>query len=176
MRRTAGGEQPPSAVPPAKPAERAYGRNLPHLQRPDSTYFITFTTHQRFVLPEAARDVVMEACLHDHVRKYALHAAVVMPDHVHLLLTPSLDGEGHTYGLAEIMSGIKGTSSHRVNRRLNRTGKLWQPESFDRLVRAEESLRQKAEYICANPFRAGIVAHEDEYAWLWREWIEGECR
>jgi REP element-mobilizing transposase RayT len=96
-----------------------------------------------------------------------------MPDHVHLLLTPRSDSDGNTYGLAQIMSGIKGSSAHRVNRALGRSGALWQAESFDRLVRSHESVRSKAEYICANPARAGLVGKEDEYPWLWREWIEG---
>jgi REP element-mobilizing transposase RayT len=170
---TAGGGQPPSAVPPAKPAQHVYKRNLPHYQRPSTTYFFTFATKNRRALPEDARGLVLASCIHDHGRSYVLHAAVVMPDHVHLLLTPLVDHEGNTYGLAQIMSGIKGASAHTVNRALRRSGSLWQAESFDRLVRSDESLREKAEYICANPVRAGLVDTEDEYPWLWREWIEG---
>ena len=96
-----------------------------------------------------------------------------MPDHVHLLLTPQHDGEGHAYGTAQIMSGIKGAAAHAVNRLLNRTGRVWEAESFDRIVRSDESVRQKAEYICQNPVRAGVVSSEDEYPWLWRECVEG---
>jgi REP element-mobilizing transposase RayT len=96
-----------------------------------------------------------------------------MPDHVHILLTPARDDEGSTYGFAEIMSAIKGASSHRINQVLGRRGRVWQPESFDRAVRTAESLRQKAEYICENSVRAGLVDSVDEYRWIWREWVEG---
>ncbi len=84
------------------------------------------------------------------------------------------DPEGNTYGIAEIMSAIKGASSHAINRALNRKGRVWQAESFDHVLRNDESLRQKAEYICQNPVRAGIVGDEDQYRWIWREWIEGQ--
>ncbi len=96
-----------------------------------------------------------------------------MPDHVHLVFSPLSHGDGEPYTLAEIMSGIKGASAHTVNRLLGRKGQVWEEESFDRLLRAEEKVREKAEYICANPVRANLVAQEDDWPWLWREWIEG---
>ncbi len=96
-----------------------------------------------------------------------------MPDHVHLLLTPGADDNGGVFGLAQIMNGIKGASAHAVNRAMTRKGRVWQEESFDTMLRTDESIRQKADYICANPVRAGLVSYEDEYSWLWREWIEG---
>lgn len=96
-----------------------------------------------------------------------------MPDHVHLLLTASTDEHGETYGIAQIMQAIKGASAHAVNHALGRKGRVWQPESFDHVLRSDESIRQKADYVCANPVRAGLVSTEDEYPWLWREWVEG---
>lgn len=96
-----------------------------------------------------------------------------MPDHAHILLTPINDERGETYGVAQIMHAIKGASAHAVNKSLGRSGRVWQPESFDHVLRSDESTRQKAEYICANPVRAGLVSHEDEYPWLWRESVEG---
>jgi REP element-mobilizing transposase RayT len=125
------------------------------------------------VLPESVRQIVIDVCLVGHRDRFILHAAVVMPDHVHLLLTPALDDQGNTFGFAEIMSAIKGASSHRINLELGRKGRLWQAESFDRLIRTSESLRQKAEYICENPVRAGLTTSADDYKWIWREWVEG---
>ncbi|PYQ62415.1 MAG: hypothetical protein DMF58_01895 [Acidobacteria bacterium] len=66
----------------------AYRRNLPHLAKTGKSYFVTFRTDYRFHLPEYARDLVLKSCLHDHKTLHWLHAAVVMPDHVHLVLTP----------------------------------------------------------------------------------------
>jgi len=159
-------------LPLAKPAAGAYARKLPHLQAPGRTIFITFVTWKRHVLPESVRQLVLNCCLHDHGIKYELHAAVVMPDHVHLLLTPNTDDEGNTYPLREILGGIKGSAAHAVNRALGRKGRVWQAESFDHILRSEESARSKAEYICDNPLRAGIVAEGESYPWRWTAWPE----
>ena len=51
---------------------------------------------------------------------------------------------------------------------------MWELESFDRIMRSNENAYEKGEYICANPVRAGLVVREDDWPWLWREWIEGE--
>ena len=93
---------------------------------------------------------------------YALHAAVVMPDHVHLLLTPLVDDTGATYGLPQIVGAIKGATSRDINRSLGQTGHVWQSERFDHVLRSDESLRARAEYICENPVRAGLVETSDE--------------
>ena len=167
------GSQPPPAVQRNDTAPSAYSRNLPHLQRRQATLFVTFATRKRWVLPEGVRVAVLKHCLYDNGGKLIMHAAVIMPDHVHLLCSPLANAVGEPFTLATIMSGIKGSSAHTVNRALKRTGSVWEEESFDRLLRSDESIRQKAEYICANPVRAGLVSHEDEWRWLWREWVEG---
>jgi len=102
-----------------------------------------------------------------------VHGMVVMPDHVHLVFTPLEDSEGNPYGLAEIMHSIKGASAKSLNKALNRSGHVWQDESFDHILRSEEAIRSKVEYICQNPVRKGLVASEEDYPWLWREWVEG---
>lgn len=157
----------------AKPAPASYKRRLPHLQLPDIPIFVTFNTHKRWLLPPEARDLALKCMLHDHPSKYILHAAVVMPDHAHMLMTPNRDGDGNTFGLVQIMQAIKSASAHGINRQLSRSGAVWQEEYFDRLLRSDEKLREKAGYICANPVRAGLVSTESDWPWLWREWIEG---
>jgi REP element-mobilizing transposase RayT len=157
----------------AKPAPSAYRRNLPHLQVEGKPLFVTFGTAGRWILPENVRSLVLEHCLHDHGSKLWMHAAVVMPDHVHLLFGALRDDTGSTFGLSEIMSGIKGASAHRINRTLGRKGSVWQNESFDHVLRCDESIREKGEYICDNPVRRGLVSVAEEYPWLWRDWVEG---
>jgi REP element-mobilizing transposase RayT len=97
-----------------------------------------------------------------------------MPDHVHMIFTPLKDTDGNPFGLAEIMNGIKGASAHSLNKALNRSGPVWQFESFDHVLRSDEKIASKVEYICDNPVRKGLVNQKDDYPWLWREWIEGE--
>jgi REP element-mobilizing transposase RayT len=94
------------------------------MQRDYTPHFITFCTKFRRILPDWARDIVLGCCLHDHERRYRLRAAVVMPDHVHLLLTPLIDESRRAIvSLAEIMKAIKGASSHAINRKNGNTSR-----------------------------------------------------
>jgi hypothetical protein len=86
-----------------------------------------------------------------------------MPDHVHLIFTPLVDSENHgMYSLAEIMSRIKSASVQLINRKLGRRGRVWQTESFDRVLRSSESLDAKVGYIPDNPVRAGLVSRSED--------------
>ena len=143
-----------------------YRRTLPHYQKDDKALFVTFATYHRWHLPEAAREVVLEACLHLDGTKCALHGVVVMPDHVHLVLSPIADEKG-PISLPEITQKVKSESAHRVNKLLNRTGRVWQDESFDHVLRREEGILTKVKYIIENPVRAGLVTAPADYPWIW---------
>ena len=111
---------------------------------------------------------MLDSCLREHCFKIDLHAAVVMPDHAHLIFTPLLGADGWTFSLPEIMHAIKGSAAHAVNVALNRRGSVWQDEFFDHVLRSSESLGERIDYICQNPVRAGLVREGQEYPWLWR--------
>src|SRR6267154_3462649 len=129
-----------------------YRRQLPHLQCDDKQQFVTFGTEHRWLLPERVRSVVLECCLHDNGVKFDLRVAVVMPDHVHLIFTPLVNQDAmEICSLAEIMGPIKGASAHKVNKRLGRKGRVWQPESFDHVLRSSENLDAKIIYILEDP-------------------------
>ena len=130
--------------------------------------FITFTTDHRWILPSEARTIVLECCLKENGNKFELHTAVVMPDHAHLLLSPLRDAEGWNFSLPQIMHAIKGASARKINVLLGRSGPVWQEEFFDHVLRSNDSLAEKMDYICRNPVRAGLVKAEGEYPWLWR--------
>jgi REP element-mobilizing transposase RayT len=145
-----------------------YRRNLPHLQRDYKPHFLTFCTHRRWILPDCARTIVLDCCLHEHQVKIDLNAVVVMPDHVHMIFIPLIDAQrAEVMSLAQITKAIKGASAHLINRRLDRSGTVWQEESFDRVLRSSEKLDEKIDYILNNPVRAGLVATADDYPWLW---------
>jgi REP element-mobilizing transposase RayT len=145
----------------------AYRRRLPHYQKDDRAVFVTFCCGCLDPLPEAVRGIVLRHCLHDQGTKAAFHAVVVMPNHVHLLLTPLRDLEGNLYSLVEIMQAIKGASAHSLNRALGRSGPVWQEESFDHVLRGDESFEEKLEYIRQNPVRRLLVTRPEDYRWLW---------
>jgi REP element-mobilizing transposase RayT len=137
------------------------------MQGDDRAVFITFRTHADLTLHGEARSLVLRHCLHDHEIKMLLHACVVMPDHVHLLLSPLRDDQGQPFSLVEIMQSLKSSSAHTVNKLLRRGGPVWEEESFDHVLRSYESLEQKVEYIRQNPVRKGLAASPENYEWLW---------
>lgn len=146
-----------------------YRRNLPHIQKAYSRHFITFVTKHRVVLPEWARTIVLNSCIHGHGVKYNLYIAVVMPDHVHLILTPLTDVKKQAiWPFHKIMRSIKSFSARQINAKLG-TESLWQDESFDHVLRSSESLDSKIAYILANPVRKGLVNLPEGYLWMWRK-------
>jgi putative transposase len=145
-----------------------YRRNLPHLQGDDKPHFMTFVTKNRSVLPSWARDIVLKCCQHDHETKYKLHVAVVMPDHVHLVLTPLTDAHrSRVVPMPEIMKAIKSSAAHLINRQSGHSETIWQEESFDRVLRSSEKLDEKIAYILNNPVRRGLVGDWRQYRWIW---------
>jgi REP-associated tyrosine transposase len=149
-----------------------YRRTLPHYQGNDNAIFATFATHHRWHLPEHARDLVVDACLHLDGTKCSVHGFVVMPDHVHIVFTPIADRDG-PISLPEILQKVKSESAHRINKLLGRKGRVWQDESFDHVLRREEGIDAKLEYIRQNPVRAQLVLEPSEYKWMW---FEGSAR
>ena len=93
-------------------------------------------------------------------------AFVVMPDHVHWLVQL---GEGDD--LASTINKMKSRSALKINRRLGRTGRVWQRGYFDRGIRSGEDLVAVARYIVANPLRAGIVADIGKYPHWDAVWV-----
>ena len=80
------------------------------------------------------------------MERYAMLAYVIMPNHVHMLVTP-FGG----YDLYATLSSIKSYSATKINRYLGRKGALWQEESFDTVIRSHPHYLKCLEYIKANP-------------------------
>src|SRR5262249_39369155 len=127
-----------------------YRRNLPHWHPPGRSIFLTWRLAERrsrsLHVPQVATtvcDVILAAEVQR--RLCEVYAFVVMPDHVHLLLSPSKP-------MSQITQWIKGVSGLRANRLLGRTGKsFWQDESFDHWMRSNAEFEKTREYIEANP-------------------------
>jgi hypothetical protein len=67
-------------------------------------------------------------------------------------------------------------SAHRINRRLFRRGHVWQDESFDHVLRHNESIDAKILYLMENPVAAGLVSNPLDYKWLWRQGADDASR
>jgi putative transposase len=92
-------------------------------------------------------------------QKYQIHAFVVMPEHLHLLITPA---QGIT--IERAMQFIKGGYSFRVKKELRRSLDIWQRGFTDRRVRVGEYEDFKT-YIDENPVKAGLVKRADDYVY-----------
>jgi D-tyrosyl-tRNA(Tyr) deacylase len=100
--------------------------------------------------------LVAKALRHFDHDRYLLGEFVIMPNHVHVLVTPV-----GKYELPDILHSLKSYTAHEINQAIGRTGKVWQDESFDHIVRDEQALLRFSQYIQANPAVAGLK--EGEY-------------
>jgi putative transposase len=114
--------------------------------------------------PEIAAAVV-QSIRRVEDRLYTLEAYCVMPNHVHVVLTPRFGDDGQYHALAKITQAIKGSSATEANRLLNRSGQFWQHESYDHVVRDGEELDRVVRYVLGNPVKASLV--DDWRAWPW---------
>ena len=104
-----------------------------------------------FLKDERVAEIVRENLLFHEGKKYKLYAWVVMPNHIHYLITPIAP---HT--LAEITHSNKSFTAHEANKVLKRNGQFWFHESFDRYIRDEKHFVQTIAYIENNPVKSGL--------------------
>jgi len=96
-------------------------------------------------------------------RKFKLHDFVIMPDHIHLLLTVYED-----MTIEKAMQLVKGRFSHRLSHEFGYKGEVWQRGFAEEQVMNRESFEAHREYIAQNPVKAGIVASADEFPFCFR--------
>jgi putative transposase len=172
----------------------SYSRRLPHIVPTGEAYFVTWHLHgslprERYPPPgkmnsgtafvwmdqyldaagngprwlgnEEIAKIVEEALLHQDCE---LHAYVIMPNHVHVLLMPKIE-------LPKLMQYIKSRSAREANKILGVSGKpFWQQESYDHMVRNPEEFRNIKRYIENNPVKAGLAATPETYRWSSAWW------
>jgi len=130
---------------------------IPKRTSQPGTYFITTSClqYRRVFQVERNAELFIETLLHYRTH-FQLHAYAVMPDHVHLLITPR-----EMVTLERAMQYIKGGFS----RRLGRDGLVWQKGFTDHRIRNAEEYARCVEYIHMNPVRAGLVERIKDYPW-----------
>jgi putative transposase len=120
------------------------------------TYFVTSATFQRRRLFQVAANAELFLETLQHYRlagHYKLHAFVVMPDHIHLLLTPQDISIERAVGL------IKGGFSHRMESKFP----IWQRGFTDHRIHDGNEFKMRREYIHQNPVRARMVELPELY-------------
>lgn len=121
------------------------------------TFFVTtITAHRQPIFRlDAATNLLIDTLAHyRNERKFFLYEFVVMPDHIHLLLTPSPE-----VPLERAMQFIKGGFSFRMKYR----GPVWQVSFSDHRVRDFADYRNHREYIRMNPVRARLTGTAESY-------------
>ena len=90
----------------------------------------------------------------------ALHAYVLMTNHIHLLVTP-----GREEAIGRLMQSLGRSYVGHVNRAYGRTGTLWEGRFKSTIVDAEDYVMACYRYIEANPLRAAMVARAGDHPW-----------
>lgn len=134
-----------------------------HRTSPGTSYFVTTKCWQGrrvFQVREVA-DVMLETLLGYRERGvYLLHEFVIMPDHIHLLITPNA-----STSLEKAVQFIKGGSSHRIGKLRGSKSEIWQVGFHDWTIRDGDDWNAKVQYIHENPVRARLVQRAGD--WLY---------
>src|SRR5438067_12977328 len=116
---------------------------------PPGTYFVTFSTWQRrrlFVVERYARLSLKTMYVYRRQGKFQLHTFVLMPEHVHVVLTPT---EGVT--LERVVRRIKGGDSYAFGMELVKQKEFWQIVFSDHQNRDRADLEKYRAYIQDKP-------------------------
>jgi putative transposase len=134
---------------------------LDHRTALGSSYFVTTRCAQGrngFQIPEVAQILIAAILHYRDAKAYFLHEFVVMPSHLHLLLTP-----GPTTSLEKAVQLIKGGSSFQISRQRGHEMEIWQQGFHDWTVRDLGDWQTKAEYIRMNPVRAQLADKPEDW-------------
>ena len=128
--------------------------------RQAGAYFVTTDTWQKHPLfvNTVLANIVVEQIVSCRDRGfYKLHAFVLMPDHLHVLLTP-----GETTTVEKAMQMIKGGSAHRMGIERPNKFSIWHAGFHDRWMRDDEEYRSSKRYIEQNPVEAKLVERPED--------------
>ena len=129
--------------------------------RRSRTFFVTTKTSMgRSLLQSERNATLLIDVLRSHVAagRFRVHDFVVMPDHVHLLITV-----GEDMAIEKAVQLIKGGFSYRLSKEYGYTGEVWQRGFSDVRVENEVSFQRHREYIAQNPVKRGLVSLAEDY-------------
>lgn len=127
---------------------------IPSRTAKPGTYFITSATYNRRRLFQVEQNAQLLLETISHYRtNYLLHGYVVMPDHIHLLITPTL------IPLERAVQLIKGGYSHRLGSKMP----VWQRGFTDHRIRDTDDFKVRLQYIHRNPVEANLCESAEAY-------------
>lgn len=113
-----------------------------------------------FLKDERVASVVEDNLFEFDGIRYDLLRWCIMPNHVHILINVRED-----WTLSNIVRSWRSYTSHEANKLLDRTGRFWMPEYFDRYIRNVEHFNNVVQYIDKNPVKAGLVDRSEKWRW-----------
>jgi len=131
------------------------------IRKNEFAYFVSTQTIGRKSLFHVERwaRLMVDTLNHYDGTGYKLHAYVIMPDHLHLLISP-------VESVEKSVQFIKGGFSFRAKRELQWNGEIWQPGFTDHRIRDEEDWMRQLEYIRSNPVEARLVEDSVLYEFM----------
>ena len=123
------------------------------------SHFLTFSCYRRrpnFAAPEIYSLFVQSLEFMRQRFEMRIYGYVVMPEHVHLLVS-----EPDQETLADAMHFLKLS----FTKRLHYTGSFWQKRYYDRNVRDAAEFDEKLEYIHRNPVKRGLIQEPTDWKW-----------
>lgn len=114
------------------------------------------TAQRRSVFQVSATAELLERTILDYrdQGKFLLHAFVIMPDHLHVLITPAPD-----VSLEKAMQYIKGGFSFRLKSK----SEVWMRSFNESQIQTADKFRNCVRYIVENPVRRGLVSTAETY-------------
>jgi putative transposase len=126
-----------------------------------TTYFITACAHMQqnlFQRDQIAELMVSTLFKYSDAAEFELHEYVVMPNHIHVLLSIKPEQE-----LSRVIQLVKGGFSHSLRENDIVFRAVWEQRYYDRRVRDANEFAEFSRYIRQNPVRKGLVEHEEDY-------------
>ena len=134
--------------------------------RPARTFFVTAKVSMGRALLQSERNATLFIdVLRSYVaaKKFKVHDFVVMPDHVHVLLT--VDGD---MSIERAVQFIKGGFSYRLKKEHGYSGEVWQRGFSEVRVDDRESFLRHREYVAQNPVKRGLADSVNDYPYWYR--------
>jgi len=114
-------------------------------------------------------EIVMNSLHFYDKEHYDLYAFTIMSNHVHLVFRHLTQNYDVDFPVTGIMKSIKSFTGKECNKKLCRSGRFWQIESYDRVIRDSRELENVILYTINNPVKANLVSQ-------WKDWPYTYCK
>lgn len=149
----------PDSLPDAVPRRKLLPHSTPPWVKNEAIFFVTVCCATRganqLCFPHITRTIFESIEFRTARGDWFVHLFVLMPDHLHALISFPHDRE-----MRKVVSQWKEIMAKK-------TGIRWQRDFFDHRLRSDESYDEKARYLRMNPVRKGLVTSPGDWKFVW---------